>query len=70
MDSNTNCNQAFIAVVDSNAYMLLGYGSLTLSEVGSSYEGSFDVQVLLEDGGFSPLTGTFSAPLCSPGSTN
>ena len=41
-------------------------GAVTLTQVGSTYAGSFTSIVTQGDGGTGTLTGSFSAPLCPP----
>jgi hypothetical protein len=55
-----------LAVTDAGITQTGISGTVTLTQVGSTYAGSFTSTVSDNDGGTGTLSGSFSAPLCPP----
>jgi hypothetical protein len=55
-----------LAVTDAGLTQIGVSGTVTLTQVGSTYAGNFTSTVADNDGGTGTLTGSFSAPLCPP----
>ncbi len=54
----------FVGTLDAGITAVSDKGTLTLTEAGDTFAGTFAVTLLLRDGGSGTLSGTFVAPYC------